>query len=143
MEPLGDKLPYGGSPISVESEGLPTVAATVSPSISDKVSELENRLRHLESVRASMSNSVGVPSPPKPPSLWLTNLLQGVTLVTIAASAFWLGSLSSTVSSTSNKLDKLNESVMGVSRDSVSSRMSVIETKLDSLDKKLDSAPTK
>lgn len=114
------------------------MAATINPPTVDRITELETRLRQLESVRASMSNAIGVASPPKAPSLWLTNILQGVTLVTIAAAAFWLGSLSSTVAATSGKVDKLTEAVTGVSRESLSSRVSVIETKLDAIDQKLD-----
>jgi hypothetical protein len=113
------------------------MATSVTPPLDEKVSQIENRLRQLESMRVSVGTAP-VASAPRPPSLWFTNLLQGVTLVTIAACAFWLGSLSSTVSTTSGKLDKLNDAVMGISKDSLSSRVSVIETKLDEANKKLD-----
>jgi hypothetical protein len=113
------------------------MASTVNPAAaSDKLSDLELRLGRLESVKASVGNQFGVATPPRQ-SLWITNLLQGVTLVTIAASAFWLGSLSSTVSSTSAKVDRLTDAVSG-SKDSLSSRASVIETKLDEINKKFD-----
>ena len=115
-----------------------TTVTPPAPPARDRIAELEARLSHLESFRASMSNAVGVAPPAKPPSLLFTNLLQGVTLVTVVAAAFWLGSLNGTVSATASKLDKLSDSVSGASRDSMSSRLSVIETRLDSLDKKLD-----
>jgi hypothetical protein len=70
-------------------------------------------------------------------SWWATTLLQGVTLVAIVSCAFWLGSLSTTVSNTSQKLDKLSDGVVGVSRDSLSNRMIAIETKLNDIDNRL------
>ncbi|PWT83228.1 MAG: hypothetical protein C5B44_00935 [Acidobacteria bacterium] len=97
--------------------------------MSEKIAQLEDRLHKIESFRASST---------QPLSLWLTNILQGVTLVTIGACAFSLGSLSSTVSATSTKLDKLNDAVIGVSRESLSNRVSIIETKLDSLSGRVD-----
>ena len=57
-------------------------------------------------------------------------MLQIGTLIAVLSFAFWLGSLSTKVSMQS---DKLNESVAGASRDSISSRLSVIETKIDAL----------
>ena len=63
------------------------------------------------------------------PHTW-TNVLQIGTLIAVLSFAFWLGSLSTKVSMQS---DKLNESVAGASRDSISSRLSVIETKIDAL----------
>jgi hypothetical protein len=70
---------------------------------------------------------------------WVATLLQSVTLVTIVGCAFWLGSLSTTVSNTSQKLDKLNDGIVGISKDSLSNRLATIETKLDNIDKKLES----
>jgi hypothetical protein len=70
---------------------------------------------------------------------WITTALQSVTLVTIVGCAFWLGSLSTTVASTSQKLDKLNDAVVGVSRDSVSNRLVAIETKLELIEKNTQS----
>jgi len=69
---------------------------------------------------------------------WLTAALQSVTLVAIVACAFWLGSLSTTVSNTSQKVDKLNDGVVGVSRDSLSSRLIAIETKLDIINRRIE-----
>jgi len=69
---------------------------------------------------------------------WVTTALQSVTLVTIVGCAFWLGSLSTTVTTTAQKLDKLNDGVVGISKDSLSNRLTTIETKLDNLDKKLE-----
>lgn len=60
-------------------------------------------------------------------------------VVTIVACVFWLGALSTTVANTSQKLDKLNDGVVGISRDSLSNRLIAIETKLDIIDRRLES----
>jgi hypothetical protein len=85
-------------------------------------------MRELLSAQSLPSNTPG----------WITTALQSVTLVTIVGCAFWLGSLSNTVTNTSQKLDKLNDGIAGISKDSVSNRLIAIETKLDSIEKKLD-----
>lgn len=82
--------------------------------------------------RLATSNHTGIVG-------WVTAALQGVTLVTIVACAFWLGALSTTVANTSQKLDKLNDGVVGISRDSLSNRLIAIETKLDIIDRRLES----
>ena len=92
---------------------------------------IEERLDRLENMRTT----VGFPGPAQPqvrPHTW-TNVVQIGTLIALLSFAFWLGSLSTKVSMQSDKLDKLNESVAGASRDSISSRSSVIETKIDAL----------
>lgn len=71
---------------------------------------------------------------------WVTTTLQSVTLLAIVGCAFWLGQLSTTVSNTSQKLDKLNDGVVGISRDSLSNRLSVIEATLASIDKKVEAS---
>jgi len=71
---------------------------------------------------------------------WLVTTLQGITLATIVGCAFWLGSLSSTVSRSAEKLDKLSDAVMNPSRDGMANRLSVIETKLDTINEKLENA---
>src|SRR6266849_6412292 len=88
------------------------------------------------------------PLPAVPPSqsgisVWVTTALQSVTLVVIVGCAFWLGSLSTTVTNTSQKLDKLNDGVVGISRDSVSSRLATIETKLDAIGKVIEAGMVK
>jgi len=75
-------------------------------------------------------------------SSWLATALQGITLAAIVGFAFWFSSLSNTVSNTSQKVDKLNDAVVGVSRDSLSNRLTVIETKLDAIDKRIETAST-
>lgn len=69
---------------------------------------------------------------------WVTTALQGITLATIVGCAFWLGTLSATVSRSAEKIDKLNDAVIGVGKDGLSNRLSVIETKLDAIDRKID-----
>jgi len=69
-------------------------------------------------------------------SAWLTKVLPGVTLLSIIAFAFWLGSLHNTIKQNSEKLDKISGVVLE-SKDSLTSRTSIIEAKLDSIDKKL------
>ena len=81
--------------------------------LSDRVSGLEGRLSKLEKRKI------------------LTGVVQVGTLLAIISFAFWLGTLSSTVNDTSRKLDKLNDAVIGSSKDSLSNRLSIIETKLD------------
>lgn len=104
----------------------------------ERLSQLETRLDRLEKIGTTVVQATPSTSQSPPQSLWLTNILQGVTLVTIAACAFWLGSMSSTVSSTSTKVDKLSDAVVGTSKDSLNSRMAVMETKLDGMNSKLD-----
>lgn len=111
------------------------MAASVTPSATDKMAELEKRIQQMESVGGS--------PPMKPPSLWLTNLLQGVTLVTVIGAAFWLGSLGSTVNATATKLDKLSDAVSGTSRDSLTSRITVLETKFDGFEIRLNKVETR
>lgn len=112
------------------------MASTVNPSAPDKITELEARLHQLETSRAETVEL-------KTPSLGLTNMLQGVTLAMVVACAFWLGSLSSTVSTTAVRLERLESAVLGASRDSVISRLAVVETRLDGIDRKLDSIDKK
>jgi hypothetical protein len=92
-----------------------------------------------------MTISASVPAPvvappSRPPSLWITNALQSITLAAIVGCAFWLGSLNATVSNTSAKVDKLTDTISGVAKESLSNRTSVLETKLDEINKKLDNA---
>src|SRR5258705_12652735 len=92
---------------------------------------IKKRLNRLE----GMSTTVGFPAPAQPqvrPHTW-TNALQIGTLIAVLSFAFWLVSLSTKVSMQSDKLDKLNDSVAGASRASITSRLSVIETKIDAL----------
>jgi hypothetical protein len=68
---------------------------------------------------------------------WLAPILQGFTLLAIISCAYWLGTLSSTVSHNSTKLDTVYQAVLA-SKDGLSSRTSAIEAKLEGIDKKLD-----
>lgn len=61
----------------------------------------------------------------------------GITVVGIAALAFWFGSLRTTVTDASIKTDQVHQIVLA-SKDSLATRTSVIETKLDTIDKKLN-----
>jgi len=70
--------------------------------------------------------------------LKLFGSLSGVSLVLLLGFAFWLGTLSTKVSTSSDTIDKVYRSVSG-DRDSLQSRTSVIESKLTSIDNKLTS----
>jgi|ERR1051326_76138 hypothetical protein len=96
--------------------------------------------RSLERQSRGRESSTEITAPGVPQ--WLTSLLQGITLTAIIGFAFWLGTLSGTVNRSAEKVDKLSDAMIGPSRESVSNRLSVIETKLDSLDKRLEQ-PTK
>jgi len=60
----------------------------------------------------------------------------GITLAGVAALAFWFGSLKTTVEGSTIKTDKVYEIVLE-NKDSLATRTGVIESKLDSIDKKL------
>ena len=72
-----------------------------------------------------ISHAPGIPE-------WLSPVLQSITLATVVGCAFWLGSLSNTVSRTAESVDKLTES-----KELMGNRLTAIETKLDAIDKKL------
>jgi hypothetical protein len=82
-------------------------------------------------------------------SLWLpgviTSILQGFTVVGLLGFVFWFGGVSTTVADTAARVKALEDAVSGDRRESLSNRlsvvetkMSVVETKLDNIDKKLD-----
>ena len=80
---------------------------------------------------------------------WLAPILQGVTLLAIIGCAFWLGTVSSTVSQTSAKVDALYTQVL-VGKDSLNSRVTIlearttaIETSVEAMDTKLQAMDTK
>jgi hypothetical protein len=60
----------------------------------------------------------------------------GVSLAVLLGDVFWLGSMKSTVTTASDKVDKMYQIALE-NKDSLASRTSVIETKLDAIDKKL------
>ncbi len=76
--------------------------------------------------RSNVSHAPGIPE-------WLSPVLQSITLVSVIGCAFWLGSLSNTVTRTAQSVDKLTES-----KEVMGNRLTAIETKLDAIDKKLD-----
>jgi hypothetical protein len=76
-----------------------------------------------------------------PPQLamprWLALINLGTLLTvlfTIVGFAYFLGGLSNTVTATNQRVEKLDVTVNGTSHDSVASRLSAIETKLERLD---------
>ncbi len=79
---------------------------------------LEQRIAHVESLIK-----------------WLLTS-SGVTFATVVGIAFWLGGMSNKLTTSSAKVDKVYELVLE-NKDSLASRTSVIETKLDSIDKKV------
>jgi hypothetical protein len=82
-----------------------------------------------------------------PLSTWLpgaiTSVLQGITLVTLLGFTFWFGGLNKTVENTSERLKTVESAVSGDRRDSLSSRMTMVETKLDNLDNRMGVIETK
>src|SRR5947209_3211962 len=108
------------------------------PGISGVPDELDERLTYIEARLAELTAyRSAAPLPTNvPANSWLSNLLQGVTLLSIIGFAFWLGSLSNKIADNSTKIDKLYGIVLE-SRDSISSRLSGIEAKLDAIDKKI------
>ena len=60
----------------------------------------------------------------------------GLTIGALLYGAYWLGTLNTTVLKSSEKVDKVYSIVLE-NKDSLTSRTSIIETKLDVLDKKL------
>jgi len=106
-----------------------------------------------ETVSSQSPASIVAPISGLPPQIamprWLALINVG-TLVTVLFSivgfAFFLGGLSNTVTATNQRVEKLDVTVNGTSRDSVASRLSSIETKLERLDKieaKLDQLESK
>lgn len=69
---------------------------------------------------------------------WVINVFGGVGIAAIAAFAFFLGSMNNSITRLSEKTDKIYSIVLESSKDSLASRTSVIESKLDNIDKKLD-----
>jgi len=93
---------------------------------------LEERLRQLEEHLKKLTAAQVV----NPVASFMERWLPGITLLTIIGFAYWLGNLSSTLNQTSDKVDKVYAQVLE-SKDSLSARTSVIEAKLDSIDKKI------
>ncbi len=110
------------------------------PSSTNELNELEDRIKALESRYSTVTAPPAMPvAPEKPNNHWVSNLLQGVTLITIVGFAFWLGTLSTNLRQNTEKVDKMY-SVVLESKDSISARLAVIETKLDAIDKRLAEA---
>ena len=93
----------------------------------------EERLKHIEEQVRVLSYV----QPYSPVTSFLEKWLPGITLLTIIGFSFWLGTLSSTIKQTSDKVDKVYSQVLE-SKDSLTARTSVVEAKLEVMDKKLD-----
>jgi hypothetical protein len=99
---------------------------------------IEERLARLESIRTTFA-------PPAPPiaehakiPTWLGVVNAGTLLaviIAIGSFGYYLGGINSTLSTTSANVEKLNNAVSGTSRESITNRLSVIETKIDSINK--------
>jgi hypothetical protein len=57
-------------------------------------------------------------------------------LIAVVTFAFYLGGMSNKLTVTAQNVENLNNAVAGAHRDSIASRISVIETKLDNLQPK-------
>ncbi len=97
--------------------------------------DLERRVQALET-RHLTTNVPPTSLPEKPSNSWFANLFQGLTLAAIVGCAFWLGTLNTGIKQNTERVDKIYGIVLE-SRDSMSARLSVIETKLDAIDRKL------
>lgn len=100
---------------------------------------IEERIKKLEAVIDRLSMSAAQEAKPS----FITNLLQGVTLLSIVAFAFWFGTLNGKVDQATIKVDTLTSAISGATKDSLSSRLTAVETKLDSIDKTLASIDSK
>ena len=69
---------------------------------------------------------------------WVINVFGGIGIVEIATFAFFLGSMNNSITRLADKTDKIYNVVLESSKDSLASRTSVIESKLDNIDKKID-----
>ena len=108
------------------------MAATLPPT-TEAIEELRRQIGELRKA-VNSPNSSALPS-------WLSPLLQGVTILTIAAGGFWLGSVNRSVTQTSDRVDKIY-TILVESKDSLAARTSVSEARLESIDKKLDQLST-
>jgi hypothetical protein len=69
---------------------------------------------------------------------WVVNVFGGVGIVAIATFAFFLGAMNNSINRLADKTDRIYTVVLESSKDSLASRTSVIEEKIDGIDKKLD-----
>ena len=133
------------------------MAATVSPDLAAEVVELRKRIAQIESVRASVTAPTA-PPPTNPNTkipawLGIVNIGTILTLIfAIAGFAYYLGGLNTTVATTALRLERLEATISGPSKDSIASRLSglenrmsviearvgFIEEKVISMDRKLD-----
>ena len=111
------------------------MATTITPPHPDTAT-VEQRLARLERTSLTAGSSLVTQSPV--PQGWFWKTLQTVSAVAIIGAAFWLGGLNSKVEANAVKLDKLYDSVAGVSKDSLNNRMAVVETRLSSIENKID-----
>lgn len=111
------------------------MATTITPPHPETAS-VEQRLNRLETT--SLTAGRPITTQPNSPQGWFWKTLQTASAVAIIGAAFWLGTLNNKVETNALKLDKLYDSVAGVSKDSLNSRMAVVETRLSNIESKLD-----
>jgi hypothetical protein len=98
---------------------------------------IEERLARLEGIRTTFAPPVPTTEHAKIPT-WLGVVNAGTLLaviIAIGSFGYYLGGINSTLSATSANVEKLNNAVTGTSRESITNRLSVIETKIDSINK--------
>lgn len=96
----------------------------------ERLAVVEARLDHLMLLEARLKRVES--------RSWVFNVFGSITLVGIVGFAFFLGTMNNAITRASEKSDKIYTVVLEA-KDSLASRTSVIESKLDSIDKKLDS----
>jgi hypothetical protein len=109
------------------------MATNISPS---EIEELRRRISSLEAMPISTRQAA-------PRTSWLLGIIQTLSFAGILGAAFWLESLNSTVASTAAKVDRLTDAMTSASKDSLNSRMAVMETRITAIDTKLDTIDKK
>ena len=106
------------------------------PALEKRIKELEEAVAGLSRFNTIVAQAPAAPAVPERRS-WLEKWFPGISLVAFAAFAFWLGSIHSSLSHYADRTEKVY-SIILESKDSLSARTSVIESKLDAINKKLD-----
>lgn len=114
------------------------MATTVTPPHTETAS-IEQRVARLERTSVTAATTLTASGPKGRFRI----LLEFIGVGALVGAIFFLGTMYSTVNATAVKVDKLTEAIMSPSKDSLSSRMAVVETRLTSIEAKLDAMDKK